>query len=436
LYTEAVGLSLAATQDLVKQSTAPRRTDRSIINALLTASEAIHTQRNTIQAALAAGEPLSEEALLQIDVVTGNLRQSLFEARSLAEGAVRDAVEETISGDVAQRLEQFLAAIVESDDSEHGVTAEEWFDAGSARSEQVDDLIPRIHAEVASDAYETLNRARRALWTRSILLSALFVLTILVAANTVNATRERGEALAEYGQLTDGLRAWFVAASFPDPDNVDIAARYVPASIRTMSGGDWYDVYEVGDDLAVVIGDVAGHGAEATAHMAQVRNILRGQSTARTLRPADQIDLLSRTVFESGIVATLIYGLLNPGTGVFTYTRAGHMPLLVRSATGQVRIEEEAPGPPVGAGIDIDRKEKTTRLQPGDTLVLITDGLVEAIDRDIDLALDQIAATLRQPGLTSEAVLDQLFSLNAETPIDDAAALLITWKRLESPLLV
>lgn len=434
LYTEAVGLSLAATQDLVKQNTAPGEGDRLIINALLTASESIHTQRNTIQAALAEGEPLSEEARLQVEVVTDNLRQSLFEARSLAEDTVRDAVEEIINGDVAQRFEQFQAAIFESDDVDHGVTTDEWFEAGSARSEQVDDLIPRIHAGVASAAYETLDRARRALWTRSILLGALFVLTILVAGTTVNATRERAEALAEYGQLTDGLRAWFLAASFPDPENVDIAARYVPASIWTMSGGDWYDVYEVGGDLAVVIGDVAGHGAEATAQMAQVRNILRGQSTARTLRPADQIDLLSRTVFESGIVATLTYGLLNPGTGVFTYTRAGHMPLLVRSAAGKVRIEEEAPGPPVGAGIDVDRKEKTTRLEPGDTLVLITDGLVEAIDRDIDLALDQIAATVRQTGLTSETLLDQLFALNAETPIDDAAALIITWKGRESPL--
>jgi serine phosphatase RsbU (regulator of sigma subunit) len=163
-----------------------------------------------------------------------------------------------------------------------------------------------------------------------------------------------------------------------------------------------------------------------------VRNILRGQSTARTLEPADQIDLLSRTVFESGIVATLTYGLLDPATGEFVYTRAGHIPLLIRSASGRVRIEEEAPGPPVGAGIDLDREQKTTRLQPGDVLILITDGLVEGIDRDIDLALDQIARSLTGAELSSEALLDELFAMNGEAPIDDAAALLITWNPLES----
>ena len=432
LYTEMVGLSLSATLDLIKQTNDPPTSDRALISALLTASEALHTRRYMIQEALVAGAPMSEELRLQFDVVTSNLRQSLFEARSLAEGSDLEAVEDIMTGAPAQRSEELLAVITAAEDPDHGITAEEWFEADSAQIEQVNDLIPRLHAEVASAAYETLNRAQRALWTRSILLGALFVLSTLVASNAVFATRERGEALAEYGQLADGLRAWFVAASFPDAENVEIAARYVPASVRTMSGGDWYDLYQVGDDLAVVIGDVAGHGAEATAQMAQVRNILRGQSTARTLEPADQIDLLSRTVFESGIVATLTYGLLDPATGEFVYTRAGHIPLLIRSASGRVRIEEEAPGPPVGAGIDLDREQKTTRLQPGDVLILITDGLVEGIDRDIDLALDQIARSLTGAELSSEALLDELFAMNGEAPIDDAAALLITWNPLES----
>ncbi|HEX5696258.1 MAG TPA: PP2C family protein-serine/threonine phosphatase, partial [Acidimicrobiia bacterium] len=204
----------------------------------------------------------------------------------------------------------------------------------------------------------------------------------------------------------------------------------VPASVRTMSGGDWYDVYEVGDALAVVIGDIAGHGAEATAQMAQVRNILRGQSTARTLGPAEQVDLLSRSIADSEIVATLTYGLLDPGSGRFTYTRAGHIPLLIRSGSGEVRIEEEAPGPPIGAGVAIEREQKMTQLLAGDVLILITDGLVERVDRDIDLALDQIAKSLTEVEHSSEAILNELFAMNEGTPLDDAAALLITWTPL------
>jgi serine/threonine protein phosphatase PrpC len=433
LYTEVVGLSLAATLDLMKQTDDPALSDRArIIADLLNVSEALHARRFMIQEALAANEAMSEESLLQFDVVTSNLRQGLFQARSLAEGSDLEAVEEIMSGPAAEFSEDLVQVVTSSDDIDHGIPVEAWFDAASGRIDLVNDLIPRIHADVAGAAFDTLNRAERDLWSRSILLSALFILAILVASNAVFATRERGEALAEYGQLTDGLRAWFVAASFPDADNVDIAARYVPASIRTMSGGDWYDVYQVGDDLAVVIGDVAGHGAEATAQMAQLRNILRGQSTALTLEPADQIDLLSRAIFESGIVATLTYGLLDPVTGEFIYTRAGHIPLLIRTASGGVRIEEEAPGPPVGAGIDLEREQKVTRLEPGDTLILITDGLVEGLDRDIDLALDQIAKILARTEISSEELLDELFSMNTETPIDDAAALLITWNPLRS----
>jgi hypothetical protein len=410
LYTEVVGLSLAATLDLMKQTDDPALSDRArIIADLLNVSEALHARRFMIQEALAANEAMSEESLLQFDVVTSNLRQGLFQARSLAEGSDLEAVEEIMSGPAAEFSEDLVQVVTSSDDIDHGITVEAWFDAASGRIDLVNDLIPRIHADVAGAAFDTLNRAERDLWSRSILLSALFILAILVASNAVFATRERGEALAEYGQLTDGLRAWFVAASFPDADNVDIAARYVPASIRTMSGGDWYD-----------------------AQMAQLRNILRGQSTALTLEPADQIDLLSRAIFESGIVATLTYGLLDPVTGEFIYTRAGHIPLLIRTASGGVRIEEEAPGPPVGAGIDLEREQKVTRLEPGDTLILITDGLVEGLDRDIDLALDQIAKILARTEISSEELLDELFSMNTETPIDDAAALLITWNPLRS----
>jgi hypothetical protein len=433
-----VGLSLSATSELVKQADDPATSrDRALIGALLTTSEALQNQRYLVLAGLdvlASGEAMPEELLLQLDVVTNASRQGLFEARSLAEGSDLEEVEEIMTGDSAVATEEILAQIRADTAGDSVVSHEDWFEASSAQIEQVTDLTPRVLARELAVAQESLDKAELALWTVSILLGALFVLSILVASNAVYATRERGEALAEYGQLADGLREWFVAASFPDNDNVEIAARYIPASVRTMSGGDWYDVYQVGDDLAIVIGDVAGHGADATAQMAQVRNILRGQSTARTLDPAAQIDLLSRTISESGILATLTYGLLNPETGEFVYTRAGHIPLLIRSASGSVRIEEEAPGPPVGAGVDIEREQEITRLRPGDVLILITDGLVEGIDRDIDLALDEMAKALTESEFSSEALLDQLFSMNLEDPIDDAAALLITWRPREKRL--
>ncbi len=345
LYSEVVATSVAATSELIQQSSdTTTLEDRSLLVALLALSDRLNTQRFLIQEVLATGGPVSEEMLLQLEVESDNLNQSFFEARSLAEGDDLTVIEGIRTGEASQAVSGMVEEITEQGVAIESISPQQWFEANTLQIEQVDALIPTVNERVATVAGEELGRAELALWTRSILLSALFLLTVLVGGNAVFATRERREALAEYGQLSDGLRQWFAPANFPDPDSVEIAARYIPASVRTQSGGDWYDVYEVGNSLAVVIGDVAGHGADATAQMAQLRNILRGQSTARTLDPAAQIDLLDKTMAGSGIVATVTYGLLDVSSGEFVYTRAGHVPLLIRSAAGDVRIEEEGSG--------------------------------------------------------------------------------------------
>ena len=80
-----------------------------------------------------------------------------------------------------------------------------------------------------------------------------------------------------------------------------------------------------------------------------------------------------------------------------------------------------------GAHVGLKREIKRSHLYPGDVLILITDGLVEGVNRDIDEALDQIAKTLTEADPSPVAMLDELFGMNEETAIDDAAALLITW---------
>ncbi len=428
LYSEVVATSVAATSELMELSSdATTLEDRALLVALLGLSERLNTQRYLIQEALASESPVSEELLLRLEVESESLNQSFFEARPLAEGDDLAVIEEIRTGDVSETVSGMKESVTEPGMDVGSINPQQWFEANSMQIEQLGGLLPVVHERVSTVASEELERAERALWTSSILLSALFLLTVLVGGNAVFATRERQEVLAEYGQLSDGLRQWFAPTNFPDSDSVDISARYIPASVRTQSGGDWYDVYEVGDSLAMVIGDVAGHGANATAQMAQLRNVLRGQSTARTLDPAAQIDLLDKTMSGSGIVATVTYGLLDISTGEFVYTRAGHVPLLVRSSAGDVRIEEEAAGPPVGGEVDLTREIKRTRLYPGDVLILITDGLVEGVNRDIDEALDQIAKTLTEADPSPEAMLDELFGMNEKAPIDDAAALLITW---------
>ena len=247
LYSEVVATSVAATSELIKQSEdITTLGDRSLLVALLSLSERLNTQRFLIQDALVTGDPVSEELLLQLEVESDSLSQSFFEARSLAEGDDLAIIEEIRTGEASRSVSRMVEVITESGMALESINPQRWFDANTMRIGQVDSLIPLVHQRVSAVAGEELGRAERALWTRSILLSALFLLTVLVASNAVFATRERQEVLAEYGQLSDGLRQWFAPTNFPDSDSVDISARYIPASVRTQSGGDWYDVYEVG----------------------------------------------------------------------------------------------------------------------------------------------------------------------------------------------
>lgn len=441
LYDELVALSTAATGELIKQSSDfATLTNRRLAVALLEVASDLHTQRHLMQETLATGPPVSEEMVLQLEAVTDGVNQGFVEARTRAEEAAERPTEnETLrgienlwTGSLAGTTDEMITAVEVAGGEEPMVEPRRWFAASTARVDQVEALIPEVVQQIGQIAATEQDRADRALWTNSILLGSLFLLSILLASNAVFATRERREALTEYGQLSDGLRQWFATASFPHTESIEIAARYIPASVRTRSGGDWYDVYQAEDNLAVVIGDVAGHGPDATAHMAQLRNLLHGQTTARVLDPAAQIDLLDQTVAGSDMLATLTYGLLDVEKGRFTYTRAGHIPLLIRSAAGDVRIEEEGTGPPLGSGVTLPRSTWTTQLHPGDVLILMTDGLVERVSRDVDLALDEIAKSLTETGPSSEEMLDQLFGMKEEAAFDDAAALLVTWRPQQS----
>jgi len=148
LYTELVGLSLAATSELVKQAGDPAPSnDRALIGALLTTSEAMQNQRYLVQDGLdvlASGEPVPEELLLQLEVVTSGSRQSLFEARSLAEGNDLERIEEIMTGDSARATQELLAEITAGTAVESGVSPKDWFEASSARIDEVTGLIPEV----------------------------------------------------------------------------------------------------------------------------------------------------------------------------------------------------------------------------------------------------------------------------------------------------
>ena len=163
-----------------------------------------------------------------------------------------------------------------------------------------------------------------------------------------------------------------------------VAVRYQPAVELARIGGDWYDWFELPDGtLALMIGDVAGHDEDAAAAMAYVRNVLRGvaftdpsQTPAGMLRSVERaVSAATRPIVATGVVAR---GRAQDGGGLeLVWTNAGHPPPVIVSPDGAAALVEREPDLLLGVDPAAARRDHLLRLEPGATLVLYTDGLVE-----------------------------------------------------------
>ena len=162
-----------------------------------------------------------------------------------------------------------------------------------------------------------------------------------------------------------------------------IAARYMPGGADV--GGDWYDAVRLEDGrLGVAMGDVVGHGIGAAALMGQLRHATRAYAL-EGLSPGvvlDRLDQLVRSL-DDGQMATLIYLVVEPDLRSLRLASAGHVPPLVVGPDGRGRFLDKAPDPPLGVFDTGGHAELAAELDPGSTLVLYTDGLVEGrgVDR-------------------------------------------------------
>jgi serine phosphatase RsbU (regulator of sigma subunit) len=182
----------------------------------------------------------------------------------------------------------------------------------------------------------------------------------------------------------------------------DVAVRYVPATTEAQVGGDWYDVFEQPDgSTMVVIGDVVGHDTAAAADMAQLRGLLRGIAYDSADGPAAVLRRLDSAVAGLGLhaMATVLVGRLtpDPGTGGarLRWSSAGHLPpLLAEPGDGVQTLDTPRAELLLGVDPAARRTESETLLEPGSTLLLYTDGLVERRDRGFDEGVQQLAQEL------------------------------------------
>ncbi|WP_406729415.1 SpoIIE family protein phosphatase [Streptomyces sp. GD-15H] len=227
-----------------------------------------------------------------------------------------------------------------------------------------------------------------------------------------------------------------------EQDALEVAHRYLPA--QSGVGGDWFDVIPLsGARVALVVGDVVGHGLHAAATMGRLRIAVHNFS-ALDLPPEEllaHLDELVRRVDHdqpaedngTGMTgATCLYVIYDPADGCCTIAAAGHLPPALVYPDGTVTFPEMPVSPPLGLGGEpVETVE--LHLPAGSRLALFTDGLVEDRDRDIDAGLSLLRRTLagaqRDPKETCQTVLDAMLPTQ---PIDDIV-LLVARTRLLGP---
>lgn len=181
--------------------------------------------------------------------------------------------------------------------------------------------------------------------------------------------------------LAERIQQSFLPRRIPKVEGYSFCARYDPAY---EVGGDFYDFVRLQDDrLGIVVGDVSGKGISAALYMARLTRDLRYLAVAHS-DPAQVLKTMNRAVIESGqddIFVTLIYTVLDAAKRQLVIANAGHMPAVVRRrAENDLIVLDRISGLPLGVLPEPEYTSETYELSPGDSVMLFTDGLVEAMD--------------------------------------------------------
>ncbi|WP_174855035.1 SpoIIE family protein phosphatase/ATP-binding protein [Streptomyces rubrogriseus] len=228
----------------------------------------------------------------------------------------------------------------------------------------------------------------------------------------------------------------------PEQNALDVAYRYLPAQAGV--GGDWFDVLPLpGARVALVVGDVVGHGLHAAATMGRLRTAVHN-FTALDLPPDELLGLLDELVgridqdevADDGTApvtgATCLYAIYDPVAGSCVIARAGHPPPALIRPDGTVEFPEVPAGPPLGLG-GLPFETTELRLAEGSRLVLYTDGLVEDRVHDIDVGLEQLRRALETAGETPEETCRTVLDARLPDRPGDDIALLVARTRVLGP---
>jgi serine phosphatase RsbU (regulator of sigma subunit)/anti-sigma regulatory factor (Ser/Thr protein kinase) len=246
--------------------------------------------------------------------------------------------------------------------------------------------------------------------------------------NARRYSRERATALTlQRSLLPQGLSA---------PSSVEVRHRYLPGSKMIEVGGDWYESIALpGGRVALVVGDVAGHGVRAAVTMGRLRTAIRTLARLE-LPPADALQQLDELMMDLGQrephFATCVYAVYDAVSGTCEVASAGHLPPLLVPPDGVGEFLDVSPAPPLGIGAGVVQT-RIFKIKDGSLLVLYTDGLVERRTDDIDVGLNRLRETFGPDSVVrplEDLCKTTLAGVYADDQRDDIALLVARLRRL------